>query len=187
MAINWDFISRQEGGCLLSAYVPAAGTSKSGVTVATGVDLGQRSASDLQQLGLPPKLQARLAPYCGLRGAAAKRALSDLPLSLSAEDARILDEAVARPIFRSLRISYDAATGRGSFERLPEGIQTALASIAYQYGPNLQRRTPRFWRAATAQDWDACIQELEDFGDAYAARRKTEAALIRGCLTSSRP
>lgn len=185
MAIDWDFISRHEGGCRLAAYVPAAATSKSGVTVATGVDLGQRSSRDLQNLRLPQSLQATLAPYCGLQGAAAQRALADLPLKLSAEDARRLDEAVARPLFDALRQGYDAAAGPGAFDRLPDGIQTALASLAYQYGANLQRRTPKFWNAAVARNWNACIQELEDFGDAYATRRKTEAALIRRSLTSA--
>lgn len=184
MTIDWDFISRHEGGCRLSGYVPAAATSQSGVTVATGVDLGQRSSRDLQNMGLPQALQAKLAPYCGLRAAAAQRALAALPLSLTPEEARLLDEAAARPIFNALRRAHDAATAPGAFDRLPDAIQTALASVAYQYGANLQKRTPRFWRAATRQDWTACILELEDFGDAYARRRRDEAALIRRCLTT---
>lgn len=187
MAIDWDFISRHEGGCILTGYVPAAATSKSGVTVATGVDLGQRSSRDLQMLGLPVKLQSRLAPYCGLKGAAAARALLDLPLRLTAEEARQLDQAVARPLFDTLRKSYDAAAGAGVFDRLPDGIQTALASLAYQYGAHLQRRTPRFWSAAVARDWLACIRELEDFGDAYPTRRRTEAALMRRTLSMTDP
>lgn len=35
-----------------------------------------------------------------------------------------------------------------------------------------------FWEAATAQDWKACAQLLNNFGDAYPTRRKKEAALL---------
>ncbi len=43
MAIDWDFISSLEGDQRLAGYVPAADVSESGVTIATGVDLGQRN------------------------------------------------------------------------------------------------------------------------------------------------
>lgn len=182
MTIDWNFISRCEGGCHTTGYVPAAATSKSGVTIATGVDIGQRSVGDVGRWPIPEALKARLVLYCGLTGAAAKDALARRPLTVSAEEARLLDEVVAEPLLRTLIGNYNAATAEGSFEALPGGIQTALASVAFQYGPYLAKRTPKFWAAATAADWPRSVAELENFGDAYPTRRRSEAALIRKAI-----
>ncbi|WP_393941438.1 pesticin C-terminus-like muramidase, partial [Shewanella sp. S23-S33] len=42
--VNFGFISGLEGGPILQGYVPDPKNSNSGVTIATGFDLGQRSA-----------------------------------------------------------------------------------------------------------------------------------------------
>jgi len=44
--VDWGFISDREGGQVLTGYVPNASGSQSGVTIGTGVDLGQRSDVD---------------------------------------------------------------------------------------------------------------------------------------------
>lgn len=183
MNIDWTFISKQEGGCLLRGYVPPTG--KSGVTISTGVDIGQRSRQDLERWNLPPHLLARLACYCGLTGNDAIAELNRNPLTVTAEEAQAIDRAAAGPIFEQLRTQYDRAAAPHRFDQLPAGIQTALASVAYQYGANLARRTPRFWAMATRADWDACMRELENFGDKYPTRRRAEAALIRDSLKKS--
>jgi hypothetical protein len=54
--IDYSFLSDLEGGRTTIGYVPAAAVSKSGVTIATGFDLGQRSEADLKRLGLPANL-----------------------------------------------------------------------------------------------------------------------------------
>ena len=51
-SIDYSFLSELEGGSQTTGYVPAAGVSKSGVTIATGFDLGQRSEGDLKALGI---------------------------------------------------------------------------------------------------------------------------------------
>lgn len=181
MNIDWKFISQHEGYCLLHGYVPPSG--KSGVTISTGVDIGQRSVKDLERWRLPPDLLARLSCYCGLTGAAAIAELKRIPLTVAKDEAEVIDRAAAGPIFETLRTRYDRIADHSRFDELPAGIQTALASVAYQYGANLARRTPRFWAAATRADWDACIRELENFGDKYPTRRRAEAALIRNSLS----
>lgn len=52
MPVNWLFIGEQEGAGIREGYVPVANTSESGVTIGTGVDLGQRSAASWAALGL---------------------------------------------------------------------------------------------------------------------------------------
>ena len=39
--IDFKFLSDLEGGCKLNGYVPNPKTSKSGVTIGTGFDLGK--------------------------------------------------------------------------------------------------------------------------------------------------
>ena len=66
MAIDWDFISSLEGGQHLAGYVPAADVSESGVTIATGIDLGQRTEGSIDALAIPDQLKTKLKPYAGL-------------------------------------------------------------------------------------------------------------------------
>lgn len=182
MGINWDFISEREGGCVLNGYVPASGISRSGVTIATGVDLGQRSESEIDALDIPPTLRERLKPYVGRIKEAAVDFLKEHPLTITKAEGEALDKAVKGPIVARLKAAYDAAAAAAgsplSFEELPGGAQTAIASVAFQYGTDLARRAPKFWKSTTRQDWKAVKSELENFGDNYASRRKAEAALL---------
>lgn len=51
-SIDYKFLSQLEGGSKTAGYVPAAAVSKSGVTIATGFDLGQRDEADLKKIRL---------------------------------------------------------------------------------------------------------------------------------------
>ena len=71
-----------------TGYVPK-GSSKSGVTIATGLDLG---SFDISVLNLPIELEAKLAQYKGLRGEEARKVADKLVLT---EDEVIaIDEAM---------------------------------------------------------------------------------------------
>jgi hypothetical protein len=61
--IDWTFISKKEGGQKLIAYVPAASSSKSGVTVGTGIDLGAGCEADIANLDISTDLKPKLKPY----------------------------------------------------------------------------------------------------------------------------
>ena len=63
--------------------MPASGVSKSGVTVATGFDLGQRNETDLRTLGLPSDLITTLKPYLGRKAKDAQDALAKAPLTIT--------------------------------------------------------------------------------------------------------
>jgi hypothetical protein len=182
MAIDWNFIAELEGRRQLKGYVPAVDTSQSGVTIATGVDLGHHTRDEIQKWPISDSLKQKISPYLGLRGAAAVAALNSRPLHITEDEAIQLETAVAGPIFDELRGHFDRAVGEDAFFQLPDAAQTVLASLAYQYGPALHRRTPKFWALACARDWRACVAELNNFGDAYATRRKREAARLSTLL-----
>ena len=78
-----------------------------------------------------------------------------------------------------MAVRCDGNAGATRFEQLPGGIQTAIASVAFQYGVGLDARTPTFWKNITAQDWEATAKTLDAFGDSYPTRRKLEAEKVR--------
>ena len=60
-----------------------------------------------------------------------------------------------------------------------------IASVSFQYGVNLNTRTPNFWKAVSSQNWMLAIHELRNFGDAYSTRRKKEAKLLEKIIKKS--
>lgn len=179
-AIDFLFLSNLEGGSTTTGYVPDPGGSKSGVTIATGFDLGARLEPDLYALKLKPEIIEKLIPYLGLQSYDAIAQLEKHPLEVSEEEAKAIDEASHSSHADSIAKLYDEATPEGiAFYELPSEAQTVIASVAFQYGTNLPKRTPNFWALLTRQDWPAAVNELNDFGDKYPTRRKKEADLLQ--------
>jgi hypothetical protein len=177
MLVNWSFISQLEGGRRLMGYVPCLESGERGVTVATGVDLGDYSPSSIDAMLIPDGLKTKLKPYAGLKGEAAAAALDAQPLGVTSGEAEALDEAVKKPIVQQVIASYDnAVQDKEPFKMLPEAARTVIASVALKYGPDLAARIPCFWERVCAQDWPAAVAELERYG---SARHKREAEMLR--------
>lgn len=176
--IDFTFISQLEGGQKLVGYVPAASVSKSGVTVATGFDLGARNESDLKSLGITDPLLSKLKPYLGKQGKDAKDFLRTSALRITKLEADKIDKAAKSKIVDSLKSKWNAAS-KTKFNSLFAEAQTVVASVAFQYGTNLKTKTPNFWKQITACDWEKAIANLENFGDSYTTRRKKEAKLLK--------
>ena len=175
--IDWDFISAREGSRILTGYVPDADGSKSGVTIATGFDLGARNANDLT--GLPKALIKKLTPYLGIKGAEAQDAAKNL--SITDAQAKKIDEFSKNEAVTKLKAKWQEATGE-SFDSLPNNKATVVASVAFQYG-DLESQTPNFWRQVTSDDWNAAEKNLRNFGDNYSTRRNLEADYYIGGLS----
>jgi GH24 family phage-related lysozyme (muramidase) len=180
--VDYAFLSAREGGCKTTGYVPAASNSDSGVTIATGFDLGQRSEADLNGLRLSASLVAKLKPYLGKRKKDAVDALKNSPLSVTLPEAQQIDKASFDSHLSQLKLAYNAAVRadktKKAFEDLPGQAQTAIASVAFQYGTRLSFRTPKFWKAVVSQDWKDATKVLRNFGDVYPTRRGLEADLL---------
>lgn len=175
--VDFDFIAKQEGKRILQGYVPDAEGSKSGVTIATGFDLGQRSLSDLA--GLPEDIIDILKPFLGFKGAEAADMAGQL--ELSDDQARIVDEFSHKEALDRLRTKWMSATGE-SFDDLPMHKATPIASVAFQYG-DLESKTPAFWNQITKDDWTLAERNLRDFGDRYDSRRNREADYFNSGLS----
>ena len=178
--IDYNFLSEREGGRTLFAYVPDGARSKSGATVATGFDLGQRNSADLEGLNLSRSLINKLTPYLSLKNENASAAIKSNPLMLTPSQADEIDKVVKTAHVKKLIKKYNSSVVKGGarFEELPGGAQTAIASVSFQYGTNLDKATPDFWTAITTQDWAKTKEVLNDFGDRYPTRRKLEANLF---------
>lgn len=171
--IDWGFISQMEGN-KLQGYVPDASGSKSGVTIGSGFDLGQRNIGDLE--GLPQGLIDKLEPYLGLGGDEATAVAGEL--NLTDTEGNAVNEFARTKALDKLQSNWYEATGT-DFSTLPEHKATALASVAFQYG-DLEKATPNFWKQVTSDDWEGAITNLDDFGDRYGTRRHRERDLLTG-------
>jgi len=177
MTIDWPFIDTLEGD-ELTGYVPDPNGSKSGVTIACGVDLSAETLTSIA--GLPSELQQQLTPYLGLTGQDAVAALQAQPLTITQADADTLNAYVDAAAITRLTSQYDGAS-TVTFDALPDQAQTVIASVAFQYG-NLGVRCPKFWGRAIVQDWPGCVAELRNFGDAYPSRRNKEADYLAAII-----
>lgn len=177
--VNYSFISELEGGAQLVGYVPDAANSKSGVTIATGFDIGQRSREDLERMFCiaKPSLIDKLVPYCEQHGEHAEMMLKLMPLKVTEDEATLIDRCAKFESLFWLVEKYNQHSAI-KFEQLPEPMQTVIASVAFQYG-DLAKRCPNFWRTAITQNTQAMIDELVDFGDRYTTRRWREARYLQ--------
>lgn len=94
--VDWNFVEGREGARRLDGYMPTENgkpdgkvVGNSGVTIASGFDLGQHSPADLKAMGLYQGLIDRLTPYMkpGLRKETAQKFLERNPLAISDEEA----------------------------------------------------------------------------------------------------
>lgn len=172
-AIDFDFIGKLEGGRILNGYVPDPKNSKSGVTIATGFDLGARNDRDLRKIGLNPTLIGKLYPYLGRQSTSAYEYLQQHPLQVTDNEAKTIDFGVKSLLIEKLIGRYDEASLL-AFCSLPACWQTVIASVEFQYG-SIKKACPTFWRYVIDQRWNDAIDELNAFGDNYGSRRRQEA------------
>ena len=179
--IDRDVIARFEGRASRRFYVPRNNAGEalgnSGVTVATGFDVGQHSAAELRTLfARHPAILTRLLPFANASKQAAINLLADSNINsspLSEEDVITIDDIVYESKTDRLIHRYDRDSEAG-FTSLPAGFQTVIASVSFQYG-NLRSETPAFWRQVTTGEWEEALENLRNFGDDYSTRRNAEA------------
>ena len=169
--IDFNFIQDLEGYELVG-YVPPK-SAKSGVTIASGFDIGQRSVNELED-AFNDDLVDKLEFYCELTGIKAVLELERNPLIITNDEALQINEYAHKQARERL---LDDWCGKVPFDSLSDECQTVVASVAFQYG-SLAAKCPNFWRQVTNGDWFEAYKNLCDFGDAYNTRRNKEAALL---------
>lgn len=175
LKIDFDFISDLEGSSC-EGYVPDPHNSQSGVTIAAGFDIGQRSKSELKQ-AFTGQLCAKLLPYADKVKESACDALAETPLTVTQEEVCCINAYSHKNAQLKLIQEWQSAQSYTDFQQLSSQCQTVVASVAFQYG-SLRAKTPNFWLQVTSGDWPAAYENLRHFGDKYATRRNKEADLL---------
>ena len=219
--IDIDFIEKREG-FETEGYIPTRegrndGTifGNSGVTIGFGIDLGQRSLMDF--VGFEDQeLIKKLEPYFGLKKQDAQNLLLENiragnPLVVTEDEANRLSNHILENLTGTLRTNFTNLFGVDLAD-VPPQLQTVVASIGTQYGPNFldnptteeyDPKTPKFaeklrevvqspevvrvtpqgsMMSPNIEAYETLIDELRNFGDAYDDRREAEADLIQSYI-----
>ena len=172
--INWDFIFNKEGGLKTVGYVPD-GSDKSGTTVANAFDLGQQTKESIKNFGFKDQNILNIVePYLNIQGEEARKIAPTL--QLTNEQAQDISDTVRNYYENNIQKQYNARRKNISFEQLDPAVQTAVASVGYQYGD--LRRTPKFFEAALNNDVPSLVNELKNFNDNFPTRRNAEADYV---------
>lgn len=151
----------------------------SGVTIATGCDLGQTSAETLKGYGLAPGIISLFTNYYGLKKRAAINALHRQPLVIDRDQAATLDEAVHTGYLNAyVRPAYEKASGH-KFDSQPREAQAVIMSVCFQKGcAGVRKDWPILWRHLCTQDWRQASRELLHGFSQYKSRRAIEGRLL---------
>lgn len=169
---NRNFTGRND----LADCGPILGVS--GVTVGTGLDLGQQSADGLERMGIPHELLGKLLPYVGLRKEAAASKLKEAPLSLTDAEVDEIDACVHAEYIRRVESLYNKHSAV-PFAECPKQAQAIITSVYYQLGAYNGKPGYRYlWGFFVKQDWKSAVSELQRGFTRYATRRRAEGRIL---------
>ncbi len=192
-------LSQFEGKQMLRGYIPCnlttGGTANyfgganperydpmgiSGVTVGTGVDLGQTDASTLRKIGVSDETIAFIKPYLGKEKRAAIMALHSAPLTITQAMADELDRCMIDHHISIIANRYDRDAGKGTFEQLPWQAQAVITSILYQRGVNSPSKFKNTWQALVNRDWATASKKFQtaSLWNGYTSRRRAEGKIL---------
>lgn len=196
-----EFLEESEGALVLEGYIPRQGgeiLGVSGVTISTGIDLGQQSASGTRSIldayiaesgethgADVDELMEKLDPYFGLQKEEAASALEETPLSVSNGEAVLLAEAFKHHFLNQIASQFDRDNHLGmEFRRLPEAAQTVIMDFAYQYGLSTTQGSVRqaFWEYVYNGQWNELADWLQSGPDPYDSRRRREGDLLEDAI-----
>jgi hypothetical protein len=202
--LDEDFLEESEGALVLEGYIPRRNgeiLGVSGVTISTGIDLGQQSATGTRNIldnyvdeeGNPDDvdidaLMEKLDPYFGLQKEAAATELEANPLTVTEAEAEILAEAFKLHFLTQIAAQFDANNELGmTFRRLPSEAQTVIMDFAYQYGLSDSRGNIRttFWDHVYKGEWQELAEWLNTGPDPYDSRREREGNLLQDAIDNS--
>ena len=189
MSINFNFIKNflgpLEGAGVTRGYVPCDKAGRplgvSGVTIGTGVDLGQQTGAGLLDMGVPHAVVKKLLPYIGLKKAAALAAIKAQPLVLTPAEVAAIDDAVFARYVRDIEARYNKDNPASTFADSPPEAQAVLVSILYQRGLGSPKNYPNTWKLLLAGDWPGAAAKLCNgaLWDGYQTRRAAEGKLLK--------
>ena len=216
-----DFLAFQEGELIADGYVPkhkkdikgkdgvilhkkGDPIGASGVTISTGVDLGQQSNSGTKavienyvklfgnsgNVNINNLLE-KLNPYFLKKKANAISTLNEIPLHISPEENQLLSQAFGFYTQQQAKKQFDKKNTAGMrFKQLPKEAQTVIVDFSYQYGlsdtQDIIRET--FWKYVYGGQWESLANWLASAPDEYTKRRTEEGEMLAsGVKTDALP
>lgn len=209
--LDKKFLEKSEGELKVEGYVPTYDkdikdkngkiihkkgevVASSGVTISTGIDLGQQSAAGTKAIldayikdrGNPGKvdvaaLMKKLDPYFELQKQKAVDALGKTPLSVTKAEAELLADAFRYDTLKKVATQFDKKnTQQMVFKKLPMEAQTVIVDFAYQYGLSDTKGDIRktFWTYVYDGAWQKLADWLLSRPDQYTTRREREGDVI---------
>jgi len=188
--VDFGSLSQFEGGQKLQGYIPMTKggvLGKSGVTIATGFDIGQYGREEIKAFGFPEGLEEKILPFAGLRKGDAL-AVIDLvkALSITSEEANIIDYAVKAKHLGSAIRSWDSTRpdSAPAFTELTPAQQTVIFSRTFHQGIGMPSASvsQTFYSAAQAGQWQSAELALRNYNVSaqwYKNRISSEANLLR--------
>ena len=192
---NIDFaaLSEWEGKQQLRGYLPMDPDKnvkgKSGITIATGFDIGQHSAREIKSYGFPKELEDKLLPFVEVRKEAAKKLL---PLAketlLTKAEADLIDLVIhskhIEPAIKHWNTHNKRLPNTPLFTDLSLAQQTVLMSRTFNQGPDMHSEpiSQKFYQAALNNDWIAAEHHLRNYNtrdNAYINRVNKEANFLK--------
>ena len=184
LQINWDELEeREEEGFLDKPHYPVnrgeEDTDNSGVTIGSGVDIGQYNELELRQMGIPAELLDRLKPGIGVTGMAAREVVESGAIRLKDGEARLITDLAqahhAGKISNEFNRISQSQNGTDGvlFHELSPQMQTLMISIGYQYG---SKGAPTFFTHVANEDWEAAKEEMDsdDWDMSNKGKRKRQ-------------
>lgn len=192
-----NFLSKVEGRRQTRGYIPChtrtgsanylgsgnpanyTAMGASGVTIATGCDLGQTDRETLLGYGLDAGICDQFQPYIGKKKGSAILALHKAPLIITEFAAEKTDLAVhSGYLARYVRPAFEKASGV-SFDSIPREAQAVIMSVCFQKGcGGVRKDWPRLWGYLIRQDWPGAARELLTGFKQYRNRRREEGKLL---------
>lgn len=179
-------LGRFEGKGITRGYVPSRNgepIGASGVTIATGLDLGQQTRASLEAMGIPSALINRFSPYLGAQKKEAQYILAKYPLTLTREEVETVDAAVHTKYIDETAELF----GRDAFAAAPKEVQAVATSLHYQFGTPYRKASPALgnaWASMQRGDYARAAAQLRDPAgwskphQQYLKRRQAEAGLL---------
>ena len=203
--INRNYIvsvlARFEGKAITRGYIPCqrgtwyggndpdrgAPLGASGVTIATGVDLGQQSLAGLRSMGISPSTLAVLEPYIGLKRQDALNKLKANPFTLTREQVDEIDHAVHDRYINKAAALF----GPADFTKAPKEVQAIAVSLHYQFGTPRRHESPALEKAWNSMK-QGSYKEAADYlrneelwsvsHRTFMTRRRSEANILDKAL-----
>ncbi|WP_051258216.1 pesticin C-terminus-like muramidase [Desulfovibrio cuneatus] len=189
--IDHDFIRKKleafEGKGIAKGYVPCRNgqvIGVSGVTIATGLDLGQQNATSLAAMGIPAPICTKFAPYLGLKKEAAVQTLAAAPLVLTPQEVAQVDGCVHAFYTANTAARFDKKVPMRRFAQQTPEVQAVVVSLEYHLGPG---GAAKFVEKIVVGNVGGAIAMLEAETGIFANRRRAEAMLLRKALERGNP